>query len=411
MSILYCTISHFAIALTQRDRSDLDEHPLVLVDPEGRVFDASPEATACGVIAGLTARVAQIRCPQACFIEADVAYYWKELETLFEVLERTGPQVEPHGWGAAYVDLGDLARNCTDARALCSEMGRAIRRALGKSLQPALGWNSGKFTAQAAAHCTRPGHLLAVSAARERAFLDPLPVTLLPLNQDAQRRLGFLGLRVLKQYAALPPAAVWQQFGRAGKLAQRFARGQDDRSVVSRHQAPRLSTEVEFEAPLVERERLLAALNRLVSPMLGDLREGLRACGQLGLAVRYGNGHIEERTRAFILPTADESTIVRALEQLVDKMSWPASATALSVTLEQIQDVVIEQLTLFPADGPQRVGYPRGSERERKLCEVQRYLAARFGANCLRRAALVHPRAPLPEWRVGWAEWDTEGNA
>jgi nucleotidyltransferase/DNA polymerase involved in DNA repair len=401
MSILYCTISHFAAALTQRDRPDLDDRPLVLVDPEGRVFDTSPEAAACGAVAGLTARTAQICCPQARLVEVDVAYYRKELETLFEVLERTGPKVEPHGWGAAYVDLGDLARNHTDARALCSETGRAIRRALGKSLQPALGWNSSKFTAQAAAHCTRPGHLLAVSAARERAFLDPLPVTLLPLNQDAQRRLGFLGLRVLKQYAALPPAAVWQQFGQAGKLAQRFARGQDDRAVVSRHQAPRLSTEVDFEAPLVDRERLLAALQRLVSPMLGDLREGLRACGQLGLAIQYGNGHIEERTRTFILPTADEPTIVRVLEQLVDKMSWPAPATALTVTLEQIQEAVIEQLSLFSGE----------NEQKRKLCEVQRYLATRFGENCLRRAALVHPGAPLPEWRVGWAEWDAEGKA
>jgi nucleotidyltransferase/DNA polymerase involved in DNA repair len=406
MSILYCTISHFATALTLRDRPDLDKRPLALIDPVGRVFDASPEAATCGVFAGLTVRAAQIRCPRACLVEIDVAYYRKELETLFEVLERTSSKVEPHGWGAAYVDLGDLARNRTDARALCSETGRAIRRALGKSLQPALGWNSSKFTAQAAARCTRPGHLLAVSAARERAFLDPLPVTLLPLNEDAQRRLGFLGLRVLKQYAALPPAAVWQQFGRAGKLAQRFARGQDDRSVVSRHQAPCLSTEAEFETPLVDRERLLAALQRLVSPMLGDLREGLRACGQLGLAVQYNNGHTEERTRTFVLPTADEPTIVRALEQLVEKMSWPAPAAALNVTLEQIQEAVIEQLTLFPADAR----HPRGDERERKLCEVQRYLATRFGENCLRRAALVHPGAPLPEWRVGWTEWDAEGS-
>jgi nucleotidyltransferase/DNA polymerase involved in DNA repair len=401
MSILYCTIPHFAVALTQRDRSDPDDRPLVLVDPEGHVFDASSEATACGVVAGLTARTAQIRCPQARLIGAEVAYYRQELETLFEVLERTGPKVEPHGRGAAYVDLGDLARNHTDVTALCSETGRAIRRALGDPLQPALGWNSSKFTAQAAARCTKPGCLLAVSAARERAFLDPLPVTLLPLGPDTQRRLGFLGLRVLKQYAALPPAAVWQQFGQAGKLAQRFARGQDDRSVVSRHHAPRLSTEIEFEIPLVRRERLLTALTRLVSPLLGDLRENLRACGQLCLTVQYSNGQTEERTRTFMAPTADEPNIVRALERLVDKMSWPAPAAALTVTLAQIEEAVFEQLALFPGE----------NERARKLYEVQRYLAARFGANCLRRTALVHPGAPLPEWRVGWVEGDTEGTA
>jgi hypothetical protein len=35
----------------------------------------------------------------------------------------------------------------------------------------------------------------------------------------------------LGQYAALPPSAVLQQFGKAGRLAQRFAQGKDDRPV------------------------------------------------------------------------------------------------------------------------------------------------------------------------------------
>jgi hypothetical protein len=70
--------------------------------------------------------------------------------------------------------------------------------------------------------------------------------------------------------------------------------------------------------------------------------------------------------------------------------------TALSVALEQIQDIVAEQLTLFPLE----------DEREGKLREVQRYLVARFGANHLRRAVLAQPAAPLPEWRVDWRTGD-----
>jgi hypothetical protein len=67
------------------------------------------------------------------------------------------------------------------------------------------------------------------------------------------------------------------------------------------------------------------------------------------------------------------------------------------VTLAQVQEAVAEQLTLFPLQ----------DEREAKLREVQRYLAARFGANTLRRAVLAQPGAPLPEWRVGWLDEGT----
>ena len=346
--------------------------------------------------------MAQIRCPQACLVETDIAYCRRELEALYQVLERAGPNIEPHGWGAAYIDLGDLVRNRTDAIALCGETGRAIRRQLGEMLQPALGWNNSKFTAQAAARRTRPGHLLTVSAARERAFLNPLPVKLLPLAGDTQRRLGFLGLGTLGQYAALPRAAVWQQFGRAGWLAHRWARGEDDRPIVPRFQAAHLEAGVEFEVPLVIQERLLAAAKHLIAPLVCQLRGELRACGHLRLAVQYDDGSTEEHTRGFVFPTAGEATIVRALEQLLLKMSWPAPATALNIALEQIQDAVIEQLCLFTT----------GSEHEQKprheLRQVQRYLAARFGAHCLRRAALIQPGAPLPEWRVGWMEPDPE---
>ena len=174
MSILYCTIPHFAAALARRDDASLQNRPLVLIGSQGRVFAASAEAVGYGVVAGLTARMAEIRCPEARLVEADVAAYRQEVETLLQLLERSSPRVEPHGGGAAYVDLGDLARDHTEGVALCSEIGQAVRRELGETLQPALGWDQSKFTAQAAARRTQPGRLLAVAAVCERSFLKPL---------------------------------------------------------------------------------------------------------------------------------------------------------------------------------------------------------------------------------------------
>ena len=400
MSVLYCTIPHFAVALAQRDHPEWEGGPLVLVGPEDRVFGVSAEAAACGVVAGMTARMAQVRCSEAHLRDADLARSRAELEILLQLLEGVSPQVEPHGWGAAYVDLGELVQGHADAVSFCREVGRAVRRELGEALQPALGWDSGKFTAQAAARRIQPGRLRAVDAIREKGFLQPLPVSLLPLEGDALQRLCFLGLRTLGQYATLPRAAVWQQFGRAGTLAHRCARGEDDRPVVPRWQATHLAADVEFETPWVERARLVAALRYLVSPLLADLRGNLQACGQVRLTVRFEDGSTQERARAFLFPVADEERVVRTMDQLLDGMSWQAAATALEVSLTQIQDAVAEQLTLFPLT----------DERSAKLQEVERYLATRFGpsfkAGRLRQAMLAQPGAPLPEWRVSWRSRD-----
>jgi len=394
MSILYCAIPHFAAVLACRDNAGLRDRPLVLVGHHKRVFAVSGEAAAYGVVAGLTTRAAQIRCPEALLLEADIDRYRDEAETFLQLLEHGNPTVEPHGWGAAYVDLGTLARRHAEAVPLCSSIGQVVRRELGDALQPSLGWDSSKFTAQAATRRTRPGHLLTISAAREQTFLKPLPMSLLPLGENALQRLGFLGLRTLGQYAALPSAAVWQQFGQAGRLAQRCARGEDNRPVVPRSQEQRLMADDEFETPLVERERLSAALQRLVSPLLAQLRANLQACGQIRLTVHFADRTTQENERSFLVPTAAEGKVISVLRQLLDGMQWRAGAQALKVTLERIQDAVVEQLSLFPAE----------NERERKLQEVQQYLATRFGANRLRRAMLPQPGAPLPEWRVGWVE-------
>ena len=400
MSILYCMIPHFAASIARRDDPGLETHPIALVGPERRIFDVSAEAASCGVSVGMTVKTARVRCPDVRLLDADVARCREELETLLQLLEQTGPNVESHGWGAAYVDLDNLVRGQTDAAALCRDIGRAVRLELGKPLQPALGWDSSKFTAQAAARHTRPGHIRTVAAAQEQRFLSPLSVRLLPLEEDALQRLRFLGLYTLGQYATLPQAAVWQQFGDAGKLAHRCARGKDDRPVIPRRHALRLVAECEFETPLVERERIVVALKRLVSPLLVELHESLKASGRVRLKIGFDDGSAQEKERTFLLPTVDEDRVHHAFEGLLDGIhrqeatpeSVRTGAAALSVALEQIQDTVPQQLTLFPLE----------DEREGKLQEVRRYLTTRFGMSCLRRAVLTQPGAPLPEWRVGW---------
>jgi hypothetical protein len=88
------------------------------------------------------------------------------------------------------------------------------------------------------------------------------------------------------------------------------------------------------------------------------------------------------------------------MDQLLAGMSWQAAATALAVSLAQIQDVIAEQLTLFPLE----------DEHTTRLQEVERYLAARFGPSFasgrLRQAQMAQPGAPLPEWRVSWRDME-----
>lgn len=392
MSIMYCVIPHPAVSLARRQKPELADYPLVVIGPQERVLDASVEAVSCGVTGGMTAQMTRVRCPEARIVEADLVRCREVTQMLLDILERFSPTVEPHGIHAAYVDLSSIESTHNKAVALCSACGQQVRQELGEDLQPALGWNQSKFTSQAAAQSTHPGRLMAVDARREHDFLGPLPTRLLPLTWGTQRRLTFLGLRTLGQYAALPEAAVWQQFGRAGRRAHAYARGEDKRPVYARRQLPHLTAGHDLDVPCNERQRLLAILGQMIAPLLSELRETFRACGHVRLTVHMDDDNAQEQTRFFYIPTAQDTLVERALQDLLDRIHWRAGATALSISLGEIQEAAIGQLSLFEM----------GETKTYSWQKVQHYLASRFGAGRLWRAALIRPGAPLAEWRVDW---------
>jgi hypothetical protein len=114
--------------------------------------------------------------------------------------------------------------------------------------------------------------------------------------------------------------------------------------------------------------------------------------------VRFDGGSTAQRTRTFFVPTVESTRVERALDDLLDRMDWSAGAISLSISLRQIQDAVMEQLSLFSAE----------NASASKLHEVHRYLSLRFGASHLWRTALIRPDAPLAEWRIGWQREDGE---
>jgi protein ImuB len=145
---------------------------------------------------------------------------------------------------------------------------------------------------------------LLMAPAAQRAFLAGQPVANLPLDVDAVTQLRHLGIRTLGQYTRLPTTGVLARFGQAGRTAQRWAQGLDDRPVVPPWECPEVSARIEFESPLADRERLLAALARRADQLLLPLRDRLQAIARIFLHVTCADGRTFPVTHTFPLPTA-----------------------------------------------------------------------------------------------------------
>lgn len=394
MSVLCCRVPELLWTLHRRNQPVPPDAPVALVSAEGTVGAVSPAAQAAGVQVPMTIRQAQARCPELVLQPLPLAEGQAAQGELLSVLTGWGLPVEESGWGRAYLDLHEVAQGKAQVQPLAVELGRQVRTALGCDLAPAIGWDSGKFTARAAATLAGAGRVRLVAAEQEVPFLGPLPVQLLPLPAQMLQELGWLGITTLGQLAALPPTAVGQRFGRMGRLAQRLAQGQDPRPV---HATTRASFEP-LTAPIDPPTGLLTpvveTLLELLRPHLSQLSVQLSGCRQLHLKLGFVDDSERTLDIRFVEPLAQERPLLDALTHHLQTLPWPAAVAQVAVTGLETGELLAGQLALWP----EVVGQP-----DTALTVIAR-LRTVYGAVFV-RGQVLEPTHPLPERRSRYEAW------
>jgi hypothetical protein len=175
-----------------------------------------------------------------------------------------------------------------------------------------------------------------------------LPVTLLPLSSPSLQQLDWLGIRTLGRFGRLPGAAVQQRFGPAGRLAQLWAQGRDDRPVRPSVNARPDPIEADIAAPTRSQDVALAAALQALTPHLNAMAARLEGCCRLRAELRFIDGSTRAFTHVFIEPVCAEAFIRAMLAQELQRIAWPAELDALHLLLLDVAELVPQQLTLFP---------------------------------------------------------------
>ncbi len=394
--IAYVLAPQFGVTIARRADPGLGEgavgrRPLVLLDDAGNVLAADARAAAAGVAPGQSERQAVARCPLA-LLQPAVHYPIAEAQAeLSERVARYGARWQPAGLGAVYLDTTGLPGNMLE---WCQDLANEVRH-LGVSLS--IGLTNGKFSASAAGQAAPPAHALILDNITQPAFLSRQAAALLPLEPDALLQLQHLGIRTLGQYARLPPAAVLTRWGQAGRTAQRWAQGYDDRPVIPPAERAEVGGHIEFDGVLLDRDILLAALVRKAEKLLGPLRDQLQAIGWLQVAITRGDRRTVEVKHTFPMPTAAPSSVKLALDRVLGRVEWnKEGATDTTLTLGDITDAPSQQLSLFDAPTPRET-----------LTATLEQLVARYGRDSFCMAVLAEPDHPLPERRVSWQGFGT----
>jgi hypothetical protein len=296
----------------------------------------------------MSVRQAQSFCPEVSLESVDFTGLQAVQDALLETLAAWQLPVEENGWGKAYLDLHTVATMRDAVQPLAIDLGREVRQKLGDGLQPALGWDSGKFTAYAAATIARPGHMRLVSREDEQRFLAPFSISLLPLSPDDQHRLKLLGIKTLGEFARLPAASVFQQFGDIGCMAQRWAQGHDPRPVRSLARQAFESLSVDIDPPTGLLEPVLTALLDLMGPQLKKLALELSGCWRLQLKLNFITGDRRDLLIAFVSPIVQPSSLRLSLVHHLQSLIWPGELSHVTITGLETGELPALQLALLP---------------------------------------------------------------
>ncbi len=398
--IAYLWVPFFGVDIARRVEPKLTAQPLALLDNQGCVLATDAAATRMGLHPGLTERQAAARGPEVTLLPAARFPLWETQEQFLDRIKSYADRWQPDGLGCAYLDAtrvvpaSRLAGIEPELLRWCQAVAAEVRT-LG--WQPALGATGSKFGANVAGQVAWQNTALLLTPAAQRDFLADQPATTLPLDAEALLQLRHLGIRTLGQYAQLPAAGVLTRFGQAGRTAQRWAQGLDDRPVVPPWENPEISARLEFDIPLADSERLLAALLRQTDRLLRPLRDRFQAIARILLHVTRADDRTIPVTHVFPQPTAAAEPIRLALAGLLTRMPWDGQgATEIVLTLAGITDAPSQQLALFD---------DRPDDNRARLTTALEQLAARFGADAFRLASLADPDHLLFERRATFSTW------
>lgn len=354
---------------------------MVVGDADGDTIAVSDEALQFGVVVGMPVRQAEHLCPQATFVSSDAAAAVRMRELIASALYDLAPSIEVRVEGIAWLDLEGVPSPASSIR----EARRRVRAAIGR--EPRLGLAPGPFSARLAAARARPGRLLRVDDAR--AFLAPLPMRELALDEEQVERLDLLGLRTLGAVASVGPRELESQLGRAGRRAVLLARGLEPDQLIPWQPPLFTSAHRQFEPPVQDREALLFVCRALC----GDLAEelGLRGAGARQMRVRLlcEDGDVEARDSVVRHPLSSAAELFGLVSSWIKGWQPHAPINELWIELPVLEAAGRRQLRLWTG----------GDGNSDEVTAALERLQERHGDDVVRKPRAVLPSSPIPAQR------------
>ncbi len=317
--ILHVDMDAFYASVEQRDDPSLLGRAIAVggkPEVRGVVAAASYEARKFGVFSAMPMSRAVRLCPDLVVMPPRFARYREVSREVFALFRTATPLVEPLSLDEAYLDVTenawDLPLGVEVARRLKSE----IRNATG--LTASAGVAPNKFLAKIASGWKKPDGLTVIAPARVEAFLQKLPIEALwGVGPVTAERLRAVGVSRLVDVRAATDQALRSAVGSQAETLRRFARGRDDRQVVTDRETKSVSCETTYPVDLSEPSEIRSQVEELARQTFARAGRSVFPGRCATIKVRYSDFQTITRSKTHERAFASADALVAAALDLL----------------------------------------------------------------------------------------------
>ena len=321
--------------------------PLAVGSPDphrGVISTASYAARAYGVRSGMSTAEALRRCPALRVVPTRHERYAEASEQVFAILRRVTDQIEPASVDEAYLDATGVLAPGQEPAVLAAELRRVIKAET--RLTASIGIGAGKRMAKIACDRAKPDGILTIPAGTERAFLAPLPVSVISgVGPKTTAVLASNAITTCAELAATDPSHLRRWFGPKGAWMRDAAAGIDLDPVTPHRGQRSVGAEMTMETNTAATE----ALEALLAALAADVARRLERAGLFarGVTLKLRDADFRTITRSASIPdgTADAEVLLAAGCELLAREAGSRVFRLVGLTATGLAEG--EQLRLF----------------------------------------------------------------
>ena len=336
MKIIHVDMDQFFAAVEQRDNPELKGKPIAVGhDAErGVVSTASYEARKFGVHSAQSIQVAKRLCPQLIIVEPRFQRYKEVSAQLHEIFHDYTDLIEPISMDEAFLDVTENKKGIEMAVDIAREIKQRIRETT--RLTASAGVSYCKFLAKIASDWRKPDGLTVIHPDRALDFIGQLKVDKIwGVGHKTAEKMHYMGIFTGADLRRCSLQHLTQEFGKMGQVFYDFARGIDNRPVISEWERKSVSCEQTFEKDISKNADVTIHLYHTVLELIRRIEKADFEGRTLTLKVKFGD--FQQITRSItvdhILRTKDDILpLAKQLMKSVEFHSHPIRLLGLGVS-------------------------------------------------------------------------------